>query len=145
MRCINAIESPEGCGKGARCPDCRIRNSVYKVFDTDCELKRQRWQAEVSDDGKVIDLDLLITATPIRYGDETSVLLCLEDITEITSLREIIPICANCKKIRDSQELWNSLEHYFDRFMGVDFTHSLCPDCVRILYPELAVSGNDQS
>lgn len=144
MHCLNAIESPGGCGKGPACVDCRIRNAVYEVFDTGSEILRRRCVAEIANDDKVVDLELLITVTPIQYNGEMSALLCLEDISEITSLREIIPICANCKKIRDDQQLWNSLEHYFARFMGVDFTHSLCPDCVRILYPELLHSEKDK-
>ncbi len=55
---------------------------------------------------------------------------------EIKSLRGIIPICASCKKIRDDKGYWNQLESYIRKHSDADFTHSLCPDCMRKLYPE---------
>jgi len=136
MGCINALSVAEGCGHAEPCVDCRIRNSVKQVFETGREVSRQRCTAEVSDGERPIGLELLITATPIHHNGEMSALLCLEDITELTSLRDMIPICSSCKKIRDDQQLWSSVESYFNRFLGVDFTHGVCPDCARLLYPE---------
>lgn len=48
---------------------------------------------------------------------------------EITKLREILPICAKCKKIRDDDGYWNQIEQYFTEHNEVLFSHSLCPDC----------------
>jgi len=57
---------------------------------------------------------------------------------EIKSLHGIIPICANCKKIRDDQGYWTQLETFLREHSDADFTHSLCPECVRALYPGIA-------
>lgn len=51
-------------------------------------------------------------------------------LAEYRKLRGLIPICANCKKIRDDQGVWDPLETYLHQHAGVDFTHGLCPDCV---------------
>ena len=40
-----------------------------------------------------------------------------------------LPICANCKKIRDSQDVWQTPETFFWRKAGLIFTHGICPDC----------------
>lgn len=48
---------------------------------------------------------------------------------------EFLPICASCKKIRDEDGRWSHLESYFSHQFAVKFTHSICPDCVRHLYP----------
>lgn len=138
LHCINAAS---GCGKAPPCADCLIRNSVRKVFVSGCEIARQWAAVEVNDGGKTSELDLLLTVTPMNFVGETSVLLCLEDITELTTLRALIPICANCKKIRDDQQLWSSAESYFARFLKVDFTHSICPDCTQLLYPDFYPKG----
>lgn len=138
LHCINASS---GCGNAPPCADCLIRNSVRKVFDSGREITRHRAAMEVNDGGKISALDLLLTVTPINFAGETSVLLCLEDITELTTLRTLIPICANCKKIRDDQQLWSSAESYFTRFLKVDFTHSICPDCAQLLYPDFYPKG----
>jgi hypothetical protein len=57
--------------------------------------------------------------------------------TEIKILEGFIPICANCKKIRQDLD-WKALEEYISANSLAKFTHSMCPDCVRILYPEQA-------
>jgi PAS domain-containing protein len=138
LHCINASG---GCGNAPPCADCLIRNSVREVFSYGHEIARRRSTVEISVGGKTSELDLLLTVTPIRFAGEASVLLCLEDITELTTLRTLIPICSSCKKIRDDQQLWSSLESYFARFMKVDFTHGICPDCAQRLYPDLYPKG----
>lgn len=41
----------------------------------------------------------------------------------------------------DDQQLWSSAESYFARFLKVDFTHSICPDCTQLLYPDFYPKG----
>lgn len=55
----------------------------------------------------------------------------------LDSAREFLPICASCKKIRDEGGLWHHLESYFSEQFAVKFTHGICPDCTRQLYPEV--------
>jgi hypothetical protein len=52
-------------------------------------------------------------------------------------LRSVIPICANCKRIRDDEEFWDHVENYFKKHLDIDFTHGICPDCIQKLYPDL--------
>jgi hypothetical protein len=54
----------------------------------------------------------------------------------IKTLHGIIPICASCKKIRDDRGSWNQLETYISEHTDAAFTHGICPDCARRLYPE---------
>lgn len=68
------------------------------------------------------------------------------DITELKTtkarlqtLNGLLPICSSCKNIRDDQGYWNQLETYISNHSEADFTHSICPDCVRKLYPNLKV------
>ena len=51
---------------------------------------------------------------------------------------ELIPICSNCKKIRDSEGKWKHLETYFGEVYDIKFTHSICTECTKILYPDIA-------
>jgi len=57
--------------------------------------------------------------------------------SEIKTLRGFLPICAKCQKIRDDEGYWQRIESYFNEHSDVKFTHSLCPDCVRVLYPDI--------
>ena len=58
-------------------------------------------------------------------------------LNEVETLRSLLPICASCKKIRDDKGYWNTVEEYFGRRNSVDFSHTLCPDCIKQLYPDL--------
>ncbi len=59
-------------------------------------------------------------------------------LEHIKTLRGIVPICANCKKIRDDQGYWNQLELYVREHTEAEFSHGFCPDCLNDLYPEVA-------
>ncbi|MGA1823666.1 MAG: response regulator [bacterium] len=54
----------------------------------------------------------------------------------IKTLEGILPICANCKKIRDGKDQWHALESYIEEHSEAAFSHSICPECKKILYPE---------
>lgn len=49
----------------------------------------------------------------------------------------IIPICSSCKKIRDDKGYWNQMEEYIRNHFDADFSHSVCPECARRLFPEI--------
>lgn len=61
-------------------------------------------------------------------------------LAEIKVLSGLIPICAGCKKIREDTGYWTLVEDYLRRYSDVRFSHGLCPDCMRTLYPEYADS-----
>jgi hypothetical protein len=50
----------------------------------------------------------------------------------------VVPICASCKRVRGSGGEWHAIEAYLARHTGVECSHSICPDCVQKLYPQLA-------
>lgn len=56
--------------------------------------------------------------------------------SEIKTLRGMLPICAVCKRIRDEEDEWNPVESYVERNTHAVFTHDICPDCIRRLYPQ---------
>jgi len=58
-------------------------------------------------------------------------------LMEIQALRGLVPICANCKSIRDDQNNWHPIEHYLFRHPEAKFSHSICPKCKKELYPNL--------
>lgn len=58
-------------------------------------------------------------------------------LKEVKILGGLLPICASCKKIRDDKGYWNQLEDYIQKHSEAEFSHSVCPDCAKKLYPEL--------
>lgn len=64
-------------------------------------------------------------------------------LAEIKKLKGVIPICASCKKIRDDLGFWNSLEKYLAEHSAAEFSHGICPDCMKKLYPHLPENHED--
>ena len=52
-------------------------------------------------------------------------------LDHVKQLQGILPICAWCHKIRDDSDYWHSVEEYFERFSEAQFSHSICPDCLK--------------
>lgn len=55
---------------------------------------------------------------------------------KIRHLEGILPVCASCKKIRDEAGVWHPIESYIRERAEVEFSHGICPQCARRLYPE---------
>jgi PAS domain S-box-containing protein len=76
----------------------------------------------------------------VQLDKERSALIAeLQDaMASIKSLKGLLPICASCKKIRDDQGYWSQIEVYISEHSDAEFSHGICPDCARRLYPDLA-------
>jgi PAS domain S-box-containing protein len=97
------------------------------------------------------------SAGAFALGDELCILTSIDDITrrkqveterehliaglqaaldKVKLLQGILPICMFCKRIRDKDGNWHSMEHYITDHSTAEFSHGLCPDCAREHYPE---------
>ncbi len=59
-------------------------------------------------------------------------------LAQVKTLEGIVPICASCKKIRDDEGFWHNVEVYIGAHSDALFSHGICPDCEKRLYPDLA-------
>ena len=62
-------------------------------------------------------------------------------LSEVRALSGMLPICSSCKKIRDDKGYWNQIEAYIREHSEADFSHSICPECVTKLYPDLDINN----
>jgi len=67
-----------------------------------------------------------------------------EALNKIKTLSGLVPICASCKKIRDDKGYWNQLESYIQEHTEAEFSHGLCPDCLKKLYPDIFPSLQEE-
>ena len=70
----------------------------------------------------------------IEQERETLIQELKDALNKIKTLEGIIPICSNCKKIRDDKGYWNNLEAYIERHSEAFFSHGICPECMAALY-----------
>ena len=60
-------------------------------------------------------------------------------LKQIKTLQGLLPICANCKKVRDDRGYWKQIESYVHEHSGATFSHGICPDCAKALYPQIKI------
>lgn len=65
-------------------------------------------------------------------------------LSKIKVLSGFLPICASCKKIRDDKGYWSQIEVYIRDHSEAEFSHSICPTCVKKLYPDFKGDGADK-
>ncbi len=87
---------------------------------------------------------LLLAATAVSLciswliGRQTEKLIASREqaLQEIKTLRGILPICSFCKKIRNDEGYYEQIEGYIHKHSDVDFSHTVCPDCLQKHYPK---------
>lgn len=57
-------------------------------------------------------------------------------LAEVKTLGGLLPICSHCKKIRDDKGYWNQIEAYLKVHTDAEFTHGICPDCAKEIFPQ---------
>lgn len=96
-------------------------------------------------DGEVIGGVVVFRDITRIKADEAALKKNLSDLqhamSQIKQLSGLLPICANCKKIRDDKGYWHQIENYIVSHSEADFSHGICKECAMKLYPELYKDG----
>jgi hypothetical protein len=58
-------------------------------------------------------------------------------LEQVKLLQGLLPVCSSCKRIRNNEGQWEQMEFYIQQHSEADFTHGICPECSRRLYPGL--------
>lgn len=93
--------------------------------------------------GSVIVFDDITEQKRYEREREASIEKLQRALASIKTLSGLIPICANCKKIRTDSGYWMQVEQYVKEHSNADFTHSICPSCITELYPKLGYSETE--
>lgn len=86
--------------------------------------------------GKVLVIHDLSERRAMELEREKLITELQTALGEIKTLHGLLPICASCKKIRDDAGSWKGLERYIMDHSDAQFSHDICPDCMRKLYPD---------
>lgn len=85
-------------------------------------------------DGRWVQIRERRTAAGNIVGIHADITKLQTALEEIKTLKGILPICTNCKKIRDDSGYWEMLEAYLAKHSDVSFSHGICPTCIEKLY-----------
>ena len=111
-----------------------FQNTVNKQWYA-CRDRAIHWP-----DGRIVRMEI---ATDFTFRKQAEEALEKERrrlqqlLDEVRTLRGIVPICANCKKIRDDEGFWNQVEKYVSDRTEAEFSHGICPECAQKLYPDI--------
>lgn len=80
-----------------------------------------------------------ITVRKIVEAEREKLIKDLQDaLAEVSTLRDILPICSYCRKVRDDQNYWSKIESYISEHTSTKFSHGICPECYELeVEPEL--------
>ncbi len=115
-----------------------------KPFGTICVLDNKRNEYSENTEKlmmkfcSLIESHLEIIYMNETLGDKNKRLT--DYLMELQALRGIVTICSNCKSIKDAQDNWHPIDHYLIRHPEANFTHGICPECSKKLYPEFKFS-----
>ncbi len=82
---------------------------------------------------------IMLDITQHKQSDEERERLIVDlqnALSEVKTLSGMLPICASCKKIRADEGYWQQIETYISEHSEAEFSHSICPECAKKLYPE---------
>ncbi len=123
-------------------------NGAFEVYVNVTEqmqrLKALFWRSYIIFSLVICIFLILIVVFSFRMDkaakERENIILELQDaLAEVITLRGIIPICSSCKKVRDDKGYWNQIESYIRDHSEADFSHSICPECAKELYPDLKI------
>jgi hypothetical protein len=138
LECLHALQTPGGCGHTAHCPDCTLRKAVLEAQQSG-GVFRDRATVRCAD-GQT-QLHFLVTAMSFEFHGERLTVLVLEEINSLVHALGMLPICAACHKIRDSENRWHNPSDYLNQHLQIEFTHGLCPDCIKDYFPDRGSQG----
>ncbi len=87
--------------------------------------------------GMIANAQLFIELKRAEEAREKLIRELQEALANIKILRGMLPSCSSCKKIRDDKGYWNQIESYIREHTEAEFTHGICPECMKKLYPDL--------
>ena len=122
-----------------------IRHSMERKH-AESELRRYRDQLAELVRERTIQLELANKSLRLEIAERKQMQAERERLIDelqgalanVKMLSGLLPICASCKKIRDDQGYWRQIEAYICDHSEADFSHGICPECAKELYPKLS-------
>ena len=99
-------------------------------------VSRVKGKLNVRDGERIKVLNLLISSSPVDYNNNIYAVVIIENVSNVVGLQGLLPICSSCKKIKNEEGCWDRVDEYIKQHSEVQFTHSLCPECIENLYPK---------
>jgi PAS domain S-box-containing protein len=115
----------------------RLRSKSGRYVWCECRLRAERDPKS----GAVVQIHAVARDISERKAEQEEREHLIQELKRALDsnkvLRGLLPICSSCKNIRDERGSWQQIETYIRNRSEADFTHSVCPECAKLLYPDL--------
>lgn len=112
----------------------RLADEALKRAYEELERKVAERTADLQDANVALREEIMLRKV-VEVEREKYVAQLQQALADIKTLSGLLPICASCKKIRDDKGYWQQIEGYIQEHSSAEFTHGICPECARKLYP----------
>lgn len=138
IKALHISKDPQYLGDQIVSPASREMADLTAAFNhMSSQLRQERDKLESRVQERTKDLHDANFYLSKEVNDHRKTIINLEkSLKEIKTLRGILPICSHCKKIRSDEGYWHQIESYIGAHSEADFSHSICPDCRKMFYPE---------
>jgi AmiR/NasT family two-component response regulator len=129
----------------SRCPTPVVMLTAHAGMDLVREASMAGVGAYLVKPPNAREIERAITIARARFADLMELRRMNAELeaalAQVKTLSGLLPICAACKKIRDDHGYWHEVEAYVRAHTEAEFTHGICPDCMRKLYPDYVRRG----
>lgn len=134
--------SSSGSSKPYSSSDIKVNYSDYS-WKLTSYVKKQELKKMYNNSIKVAFVTILaisLILIIVSYILARNIYLKKEAQNDIKTLNGLLPICSTCKKIRNDEGYWDQLESYISDHSEADFSHGICPDCIKKYFPDLNIN-----
>ena len=144
---MDISKNPEYLGEKIKLHTGRELSDLIEAFNLmSVNLRQERDQLESRVIERTEVLNDLNSQLETEVNEHKKTIVKLENsLTEIKTLRGILPICSHCKKVRDDEGYWNQIEEYIQEHSYAEFSHSICKECVKKYYPDMDIYGDEET
>jgi hypothetical protein len=141
IKAMKISKNPEHLGEQIDLPLSLELSDLTTAFNImSSQLRQERDQLEsrvVERTEKLNNVNLQLVKEVDKHKETITKLEAT--MKEIKTLRGILPICSYCKKIRDDEGYWSQIESYISEHSETEFSHGICPDCVKKFHHDLDI------
>lgn len=124
-----------------QCPTPVVILTAHESKDLLEEASRVGAGAYLTKPPKLVEIERVVSIALARHQDLMKLKRLNADLekalSEIKTLRGILPICSFCKSIRNDEGYYEQLESYLQSHSDIDFSHTVCPSCIKLHYPDV--------
>ncbi|MFO7560628.1 MAG: hypothetical protein R6X10_17495 [Desulfobacterales bacterium] len=125
----------------------RLRRQNKELEENTIQLENSRRELNGAHDGLEIMVEKLQSEIAERKQAEEEREKLIKELKgalkEIKTLREILPLCSFCKKIRDDKGYWEQVDVYIHKHLQADISHGVCPKCAKEHYPDIEFTSKE--